>query len=1175
MKYCYSLLTLILASLFLTSCRNDSMFISLPSSKTHINFANTIVENDSINPIDLEFLYNGGGVAAGDFNNDGLQDLYFTASLVSNKLYLNKGNLQFEDITASSGTGGEGRWSNGASVVDINGDGWLDIYVCATIYSDPARRKNLLYINQGNDVKGVPHFKEMAAAYGLDNSGFSVQAAFFDYDKDGDLDMYLLQTKLVQRDAVVVRKEVSDSAYIDADRLFRNDWSDSLQHPVFTDVSRSAGITEAGYGLGLTISDLNGDGWPDIYVTNDFYDNDQLYINNQNGSFSEKVDDYFKHTSMNAMGNDIADVNGDGLPDVIAVDMNPESHFRKQKNMSPSSYYLYQNMVGGERKLQYVRNTLQLNLGAHRLKDGGLGDPVFAEIGYMAGVAETDWSWNPSIADFDNDGQRDIIITNGYPKDVTDHDFVAYRTRVKNLINKDELSASIPEIKVSNYAFKGNADLSFANVTAAWGMTKPSFSNGAVYVDLDNDGDLDYVINNINEEAFVYKNTSRDKASDSANYLAIKFSGEKRNRQGLGSKVWLYYNGQQQLFSENNPVRGYLSCEPAQLHFGLGKARKADSIVVQWNSGLSQVLRDIAVNQTVEVRERDAREQRQQLIQSDPLFREVTSEKKVQLVDDSRDFIDFDQQRLLPHKFSEYGPAIAAGDMNGDGLDDLCIGGSTSAPAQLLFQQKDGSFRQSSTSVGQDLRKFPETAGILMFDVDLDGDLDLYLASGSVTYPAGSPSYQDQLLINDGKGNFTLSAEALPQNFTSKSCVKAADFDNDNDLDIFVGGRVLPGRYPQAVSSKIYRNDSRNGSVKFTDVTAQVAPYLQNIGLICDALWTDFDNDGWKDLVICGEWQSINFLHNEKGKLKNTTPQNILAKTGWWNSIAGGDFDNDGDIDYVAGNLGLNSYLRATVATPLTLYAGDFMHNGSHIPLLTQYLAGEDGRVAQYPVALRDEITGQLPVLKKKFPDYNRFAKATIVDLLNDSLISRSQVLEANFLESAFLENLGNGQFAIKALPPLAQTAPLFGMVVDDVNADGNLDIVAVGNDFGTAVSIGRYDAMNGLVLLGDGGGNFRALDMSRSGIYIPGNGKGCARLKDNDGGYLLGVTQHKGALQLYEHAAHDKIVAAKAGDQYAIVKLKNGKERREEFYWGSSFYSQSANYIIQTPAVVSVTIKK
>jgi hypothetical protein len=1172
---------LIPLGLLLVGCHaKQKLFEKISSSSSGIHFINEITENDSINPLDLEYMYNGGGVAVGDFNNDGLQDLYFTGNMVGNRLYLNKGNFTFQDVTAVAKVAGEGCWCYGVTVVDINNDGLPDIYVCTTIKKDPAQRKNLLYINQGMDKNGIPVFKEMAAEYGLADTSFSVQAAFFDYDNDGDLVMYLAVTKEARREAVQFSSNNSFVDYSDVDKLYRNDWSDSLKHPVFTNVSKQAGIVYPGYGLGVSIADINRDGWKDIYVSNDFYSSDELYINNKNGTFTNKIKEYFRHTSQNAMGNDMADINNDGLVDLLTVDMDPADNLRKKKNMGAGNYSVYQNMMAGRYMIQYVRNTLQLNQGPTVMGNDSIGDPVFSDIGFYSGVAETDWSWNPSIADFDNDGNRDILITNGYPRDVTDHDFGAFRRAASAGTSKKVLIDQIPQIKIPNCAFRNAGNLHFEDMTTRWGLEEPSFSNGAVYVDLDNDGDLDYVISNINDEASVYENTSIEKNTENKNtgFLDIRFRGDSLNRNGLGAFAEIFYGGGQKQVYENFPVHGYLSSVEPKAHFGLGSISSIDSVVIEWPDLKKQVLRHVPVNQVLQADIRQAQEPYSFAVSplaKGSIFTDVTASKAVQYVHRELDYIDFDVEKLLPHKLSQYGPALAAGDVDGNGLDDIVIGGNRDFPGKLLLQQLDGRFREKEFPqlTEKNIRK-PENRGILLFDADGDGDPDLYCSSGSNQFISNALNYRDLFFVNDGKGNFTLDTSALPLNDISKSCVRAFDFDGDGDLDLFIGGRVMPGNYPKPVSSFIYRNDSKPGKIKFTDVTDSVAKDLEQAGMVCDAICTDFDNDGWTDLILAGEWMPITFLRNNHGKFENVNARSgISTETGWWSSIAAGDFDNDGDIDYIAGNLGLNSFYRAGDKYPVSIYAKDFDHNNSLDAIVTVFLPGESGSLQEFPALSRDDIVKQLPGLRKKFPGYAAFGRAGITDLFSKEELQNALVYHANQFASCYLENLGQGKFRLHPLPPMAQLAPLYGMVVDDFNQDGNLDVALCGNDFGTEVANGRYDALNGLLLLGDGTGNFSSQTILQSGLYIPGDAKALVKLRGACNQYLLAASQNRGPLKIFRNKPVRKLLPLEAGDRLVLYTLKNGKTRRGEVYYGSSFLSQSARFITMDSSVQNIEI--
>lgn len=1169
--------------ILLTSCSNKhTLFNKVSSDHSGIHFNNQITENDSINPLDVTNMYNGGGVGIGDFNNDGLQDIYFTGNMVENKLYLNKGNLDFNDITKEAGVQGEGRWCRGVAVVDINNDGWLDLYVCATISKDPAKRKNLLYINQGIDKDGIPHFKEMAAEYGLDDTTHSTMAAFFDYDNDGDLDMYLVVNEIHQNEnnPSIFRPKFTDGSFYSTGRLYRNDWNENLKHPVFTNVTKQAGVTTEGYGHGVSIADFNQDGWKDIFITNDFLSNDLLYINNHDGTFADRAREYFKHTSANGMGQDVIDINNDGLADVVELDMNPEDNYRKKMMMNGNSYQTYQNSDYFGYQYQYVRNSLQLNQGPRVSQMDSIGAPIFSEIGFQAGMAETDWSWTPLVQDFDNDGWRDIIITNGYPKDVTDHDFTSYRSQSAALASKQFLLSQIPQVKIHNYAYRNNGDLTFSNHSIDWGFETPTFSNGAAYVDLDNDGDLDIVINNINDEASVLENATNEQLKENkSNYLSIRLKGDSLNRNGLGTFVELYANGSKQVYEES-PYRGYLSTDELNPHFGLGPLTMVDSLVIKWPNKKEQVLKQVQANKTIEVNIKDANlaySWAKAAIAQNTLFKDITDSIGIHYQQHDSDFIDFNIQRLLPHKFSEYGPALAVGDLDGNGLDDIVCGGSAWHSAMLFLQQPGGKFISKSLLPHQEEpSKISEDIGILLFDADKDGDLDIYIASGSYENSNDSPGYQDMLYVNDGKGNFKPDSTALPTNHTSKSCVRAIDFDKDGDLDLLIAGRVIPGQYPKPVSSYIYRNDSKDGHIKFTDVTATVAPALKDIGLVCDAAFTDFDNDGWPDLILAGEWMPITFLKNDHGLFKNVTSNSgINNYVGWWNSITPGDFDNDGDIDYVVGNLGRNSFYRASDKYPVCITAADFDNNGSFdaIPSLFLPASATDTARKEFPAQNRDDILKQYIGLRKKFENYKSYAVASMDKVLTDEQRRNALRLQANFLQSVLIRNDGNGNFTIIPLPPGAQVSALNGMVTGDFNHDGHLDIVINGNDYGTEVSVGRYDALNGLLLYGDGNCNFTPASIMQSGIFIPGNGKALVSLRGAAGNILLAASQNRGPLKIFECKKKERSLQLDAMDEKAILTLKDGKKQVVEINYGSSFLSQSGRFLMLDENIVAAEI--
>ena len=1172
------LLLICIPILLLFACNDQhTLFKKIPSSHSGIHFNNSIVENDSINPMDIVNIYNGGGVGVGDFNNDGLQDIYFTGNMVSSKLYLNKGKFEFEDVTDQAGVGGFGRWARGVSVVDINSDGLMDLYVCNTIYNDSLRRRNILYINQGLDKDGIPYFKDMAAEYGLNIHVQSTMGSFFDYDNDGDLDMYLTVNEASAGSNPSVFKERNSKKTVPSiGRLYRNDMDEVTHHPLFTDVSLEAGMTFEGFGHAATICDINNDGWKDIYVSDDFLSNNILYVNNHNGTFSNKVADYFKHTALNAMGQDVIDINNDGLSDVIELDMNPEDNYRKKMMMNANKYVTFQNFIRYGFQYQYVRNTLQLNQGPALLENDSSGAPVFSEIGFMSGISQTDWSWAPLVTDFDNDGFRDIIITNGFPKDVSDHDFIAYREKASMKESPASIMKKIPMIKIPNYAFKNKDGISFDNVSPIWGLSTPSFSNGAAYADLDNDGDLDMIVNNINDESFLYENTLRGKNDTASHFLQVVLEGDGKNRNGLGAWIYIYYNGGRHQAYENNPYRGYLSSHQNVAHFGLGKTTMLDSVLIVWPSGKKQLLKQVPADQVLKGNIADANETHSWHQQpSQGLFKEVTKSVGLDYWHRDYDFIDFDIQTTLPHKLSEYCPALAANDINGDGLDDLIIGGNSNNPAAFFLQQEDGKFtRRALPSDEGKQGSDKKDEGLILFDANGDGSVDVYVARGGYRYKAGDANYQDVLFLNDGKGNFSLAKDALPVNHTSKLCVRAMDINIDGKLDLFVSGRVEPWEYPKPVSSFIYRNDSENGKVKFTDVTSEVAPDLQNVGMICDALFTDFDNDKLVDLIVTGEWMPVTFLKNTGGKFKNVSASTGVGnKSGWWNSIVAGDFRHTGRMDYIIGNTGLNTLYRASEEYPVHIIAKDFDNTGGYVPVPSLFLPAKNGSLKEFPAFGRDDMIERIPSLKKRYNSYKSFAEATMDDIFPAALRKDALRLKATELQSCYLRNEGNGRFTMIPLPVAAQISAINGMVVDDFDGDGSLDVLMNGNDYGTEVSIGRFDALNGLLLKGDGKGEFKPLSLLESGIYIPGNGKALVSFKGSKGRYLVAASQNMSKLKIFELHRQKQLLKINDDDEFALIHYKNGAIQKQEFYYGAGFLSQSARYCTPGKDALNITI--
>ncbi|MBN8578240.1 MAG: VCBS repeat-containing protein [Cytophagales bacterium] len=1133
-----------LAGLILCVCvvgcqkKSDTLFRLLSSDESQVYFNNAIAESDTFNILTYEYIYNGGGVAIADFNNDSIPDIFFTGNQVSNRLYLGMGNLKYEDVTDKSGLTTLNRWSSGVSVVDINNDGWLDLHVCATAQPDPALRKDMLFINKGVSTGGVPVFEDAAASYGLDFNGHSISSAFFDYDNDGDLDLYVLVNVKLNNVPTTFRAKIEDGTSANNDRLFRNDGNGK-----FTDVTLEAGIVYEGYGLGLAIQDFNGDGWPDIYVSNDYLSNDILYINQKNGKFLNETSKFLGHQSQFSMGNDAADVNNDGLADLVTLDMLPENSERKKTTIGNKSY---QNNINNETfnyQYQYVRNMLQLN-----------GGSKFSEIGQLAGVSQTEWSWSPLFADYDNDGLKDLTITNGFPKDITDKDFANFRARVINIAPPSYMVDSIPVVKIPNYAFKNNGDLTFTDVSTKWGLNQPSFSNGSAFADLDNDGDLDYVVNNINSTAFIYENTLISKKPskiEPSNFLRIKLIGSEVNRQGIGSKLYVYANGKMQYY-EHHLSRGFLSSVDNTIHFGLGNEAEIDSLVIIWPDNKTQLLKSLKANTGLSLWYSNATSIKPFIGESNkPFVRNIAKEVGISYLHRQNDIIDFNIQRTIPHKFSQSGPALAVGDINGDGLEDLYISGATGYPGQFLVQTNNGTFQAGPTITASNTLN--EERAALLFDFDQDGDLDLYIGvSGFEPLPGGV--YTNKLYINDGKGNFKVES-TLPATNLATACIRAADYNKDGKLDVFVGGRIIPGQYPTPPRNYLLKNE-KNG---FVDATEADSPELQTLGLVSDAIWTDFDNDGWIDLIVVGELMPVTFFKNENGKLrpfKTDTDKYI----GWWSSIVGSDFDGDGDTDYVVGNYGLNNSYHVSSETPMRVFAKDLDNNGSIEALIFCYSKTLDGTEKLCPAHFWDELNQQSPRFRRQFSKYKNFSTATWETLLTEAEKRDAYIVDVNHLSSSYLENLGNGNFRLHDLPVEAQFAPTTGVVVSDVNNDGFTDVVIIGNDFGNEVFIGRHDAQTGLILLGDGTGNFKSITSINSGFSVPYNAKALVNLMAGNRDIFI-ASQNGDSLMVFEtlNKNENRVFKPEPTDAWAILSFKDGKQQKVEFYYGSGYLSQSS----------------
>lgn len=1098
---------LCLALLSCESSQQNTLFRELDAAVQGIEFQNTIHSTDSLNILTYMYYYNGGGIAVGDIDGDGLEDLFFAGNQISSRLYRNLGNLQFEDITAASGTATSG-WVSGVSMVDINADGWLDIYACRTAHRDARLRQNLLFINQQDGT-----FSEMAEAYGLADTAYSTHAAFFDYDQDGDLDVYLLNHMHQFSGANDPNPRKSDGSAPNTDCLLRND-SQNAPHPRFTDISREAGIVHEGFGLGIAIADLNEDGWPDVYVSNDFISNDLMYLNNQDGTFTNQIAHTLTAQSHNGMGNDIADINQDALPDIFVADMLPETNARRKSMIMNTGYDLFQLALRVGYEPQYTRNTLQLNRGNSR----------FSEIAQLAGIHRTDWSWSPLFGDYDNDGDQDLLITNGHFKDLTDLDFIVYRRKRVAFTTQEQrdslylrLLEQVKGIHLKNYLYENNGTLQFQDKTKDWGIRLPSYSNGAIKADLDQDGDLDIVINNLNEPVSLYENQRQQR--DKANWLQLTLKGPDLNPAGIGTKVWLYANGKVQ-YQEQFLSRGFMSASSFILHIGIGDAESIDSLQVRWPDGNTELLQKITPNQLIELSYKNAiAPPPASPAPSTSMFVEKGQQSglNVHLADPPSPV--FKREPLLPHSYAQQGPAVAIGDINGDGRDDLYAGGSAGISGNLFFQTESGTFQRQIW----EHNSAPEEVAACLLDADGDGDLDLYVVSGGSEYWAGSAFYQDRLYRNNGSGQFAWDSLALPEIRSSGSCVTASDFDQDGDLDLFVGGRVIPGKYAATPRSYLLLNEGGN----FVDATQNRATGLDRIGMVSAARWTDTDQDGWFDLLLVGEWMPITLFQNHQGKLSLASIAGFQFTSGWWNSLAAGDFDGDGDTDYVAGNLGLNTDFQASVTEPLTVTAGFLDNNRSWDAILSSFEKGEHGKRKAFPIHPRDELLSQMPSLEKEFPDYQQYAGADIEAILaavpsKDSAISHSAFL----LSSSYIENLGKNEFLIRPLPITAQFSPVFGLFPAYLDSDPYLDLIVMGNFWGSNVRLGRYDASMGAVFAGNGKGRFMEIPPEMTGFKAIGDVRSVYQINRAPGLPYWIVFRNNDTPLIYEQfpLAHDQV---------------------------------------------------
>ncbi len=1057
-------------------------FELLAADQTGIDFENTIRESTYFNHYYYSQMYVGSGVAIGDINNDGLPDIFFGGNQVEDRLFLNKGEFKFEDITKESRIARNSGWTWGVTMADVNADGYLDIYVSRNgISAKPSDRQNQLFINN-RDLT----FTESAQKYGLADVGFSTQAVFFDMDNDGDLDMYQVN-QVADKKVLLLNKIPQNQFKFFKDRLYRND------NGYYKNVSLESGISQdIAYGLSVNASDFNNDGWMDLYVANDYAEPDFMYYNNGDGTFTNVINEKLKHITQLSMGSDTGDINNDGLIDLITTDMTPEDHYRSKTNMASMSTEAFEAMVDAGAHYQYMANTLQIN--------NGMG--TFSDIGNMAGISYTDWSWASLLVDLDNDGLKDIIVSNGIKKDVDNND---YRNKVQNLGKNStaedlfKLSQETPSQPVSNYAFKNIGEHKFRKVTEDWGFGTPSFSNGMAYGDLDNDGDLDVVTNNIDSPAFIYKNKSN------GNFLTVSFNGPEKNVFGIGARAEIYYKDDIQVV-ENVLTRGFISSVDSKAFFGLGKQTKIDSLKVYWFDGKVNVLREITANQEIEVNHSNASFEERTKTTAETLFASIPT-GKVGLNYEHKENLhnDFQEQILLPHKLSENGPFSSVADVNGDGLEDIFIGGALGQSGELYIQNGNGNFRLSESQPWTRDR-MSEDMGCLFIDVDSDNDLDLYVASGGNEYDQGHPLLQDRLYINDGYGQFSKSVEVLPEIFESSGCVKTADVDSDGDLDIFVGTRLISGKYAFPATSYLLINN--NG--KF--VESQNAPRLSNLGMVTDAEFTDFDSDGDEDLIIVGEWMNITLLENEGGDFEDVSLEFGLSDTrGIWWSITKGDLDGDGDQDYVIGNLGLNNKFKASEEHPFKVYANDFDQNGTNDVVLAKFYKDD-----YVPVRGRECTSQQMPYVSEKFKDYHSFASSNLIDILPEDKIEDAVVYEIKDFSSTILINEGES-FTQLALPNEVQISPIKSAVVEDFNGDGKMDILVAGNHYGVEVETTRYDAGYGAILLGKGKNSFEFIPPLESGFYVPEDSRNVERISIKNSPHLV-VTNNNSKPYIFKY---------------------------------------------------------
>jgi enediyne biosynthesis protein E4 len=1075
-----------------------TLFTMLPSNHTGIRFANRLRESDELNVFTYRNFYNGGGVALGDLSGDSLPEIVLTSNMDGPSLYLNRGDFRFRDVTKATGLRTQDdSWTTGVALADVNGDGLLDIYLCRAGLLEPAQRANELWIHQGVKEDGTPTFTEMAEEYGVADQGYSIHAAFLDFDRDGDLDLFVINNSPRPANSFGLRNTRGVRDPHGGGKLFRNDPATTGTGRRFTDVSEAAGIhsPENAFGLGVVAADVNRDGWPDLYVANDFFERDYLYVNRRDGTFSEGLDQQMPVLSYFSMGLDIGDVDNDGWPDIYTTDMLPDDERRLKTTTMFEGWDTYQAKLRNGYHHQLMRNMLQRNNGDPSPSSGQA--PTFTDVGQMAGVERTDWSWSALIADLDLDGRKDIYVTNGLAKDITAQDYVAFLANEETMksvtsggrskVDFERLTKAMGSTPLPDYAFRNEGHLRFSNMAKAWGLDAPNVSSGVAYGDLDGDGALDLVVNNANQEAFVYRSNARSLHQD-RHVLRVRLDGEGLNRFGVGARV-IVHVGNEMIVQEQFPSRGYQSSMDYVLAFGLGRRAVVDSLIVQWPDGESSFEEKVNADRLVVVRKSNARASAWTAPKpSATLLRDVTSTASLGFTHQENDFVDFDRERLIPKMLSTEGPSMAVADVNGDGLDDLFIGGAKEQAGRLLVQQRDGRFASTNESLlEQD--KISEDVGALFFDANGDRRPDLYVVSGGNEFSDASPALQDRLYLNDGRGGFRKADGHLPTETQSGSRVTAADYDGDGDLDLFVGSRVVPWRYGFDPTSMLLQNDGRG---RFTDVTVSLAPDVARAGMVTDALWHDVDGDRRDDLVVVGEWMPISIFRNVgPGKLQRLSVAGLATSAGWWNRIVAGDFTGDGRTDFVVGNLGLNGRLRASPAEPVTMHVKDFDQNGFVEQIVATFNQG-----ASYPLVLRDDMIKALPHLKKRYLSYQDYSRQKVTDIFSSEELKGAVEKKAETFATSLVRNDGNGAFTLVPLPDEAQLAPVYGILATDVDGDRNTDLLLAGNFGGVKPEIGRMFASRGVLLRGDGRGAFQPVRAMASGFVVPGEARDIQRVR-------------------------------------------------------------------------------